>query len=450
MSDCFDSIPPPALRRPRLSLVPVLAVLAALFVIAILGPLELTTWLLLGPLAFAAFVFAIARLPLLIFWLVPVSMCWFTYLPLVHYEALVVLLAVLLALEAIHRLDGRRLTLEPIEWRYALFLIALLPGFFIAVSLWRYFGALKLYAVGLLGFEVARRGSRRFGREAMLWGSLLFVAITSVMLIARVAQSGVPGFKGALLRTYLSRLTWGSSNYVSAVLVLCMPATVLAIRLSPAGSRRRWCAICVLLAGLITPLFTASRGGFLLSVAYLLSLATRVRRSLGALAAVTASAFVALGVLLLTPFGEPLIARFTDPRAIDSITGRVLIWQAAWARCLSHLPLGVGAGQGLVTSDALSVTDPHNFLLSLLGELGVAALVLWVWMIFTLWRVGRALSEHLDTRHAGKALRATLALVFVNMLFEPTLTGNLYHLLFWWLIGIFYGLGALGERPARV
>jgi O-antigen ligase len=268
------------------------------------------------------------------------------------------------------------------------------------------------------------------------------------MLMMRVAQSGVPSFKGTMLRTYLTRLTWGSSNYVSAVLVLCMPAIVLAIRLTPRGSGRHWTSVGTLIASLVTPLLTVSRGGFLLSAAYLLSLAARVRRSLAAIGALAGVALLGTGILMLTPFGRGLALRFTDASSMNSVIARVLIWEAAWKRGLAHLPFGVGAGQGPLTKDALNITGPHNFLLELFSELGVPALILWLWMFATLWSVGRRLRTRPDTRFAGQAMIGTLVLAFFNMLFEPTLSGNLYHLLFWWLIGIFYGSGPLDARTA--
>ncbi len=43
------------------------------------------------------------------------------------------------------------------------------------------------------------------------------------------------------------------------------------------------------------------------------------------------------------------------------------------------------------------------------------------------------------TRTIGSAAIGTLSLTFFNMLFEPTMNGNLYHLMFWWIIGIYYG-----------
>ncbi len=417
-----------------LLLVPALAASTALFVLALRGPTDSVGLVISALLAFSGIGLVLARAPLFILWLVPVSMTVFYYMPLLHYEALVLIVAGVTLISALPRLGPRDLLLESIEWRYGLFLVALLPGLAGSLSPWRFFGTLKMYLVGFLGFEVARRGARHYGREAMLWGPALFCLITSGMLVTRVAELGLPGFKSVLLRTYITHLPWGTSNYVAAVLVLCMPGLVLLIGESPTASLRRGVAVGALAASLGTLLFTTSRGGFLLSVAYLLTLSLRMRRSIWVFL-IGAAGFGA--ALVATPFGRGSIARFTNQQSLDSVIFRVRIWGAAWERGISHLPLGVGAGQGVLQDDKLQWMDPHSFPLTLFSEGGPLVLATWLWVLLALWGASRRLKAEPGRRSAGHALRATLVLAFFNSLFEPTFTGNLYFLLFWWLAGIF-------------
>jgi O-antigen ligase len=153
---------------------------------------------------------------------------------------------------------------------------------------------------------------------------------------------------------------------------------------------------------------------------------------------------------MFTPLGHGLMLRFTDARSLESVFARVLIWQAAWQRGVSHLPFGVGVAQGLVTHDSLLATDPHNYLLTLFSEMGIPGLLLWLWLFAALWSAGRGLRAHPGSHEVGTALLATLAIAFFNMQFEPTLAGGLYHLLFWWLVGIYYAEGpAEASRAAQ-
>jgi hypothetical protein len=413
-------------------------VLFAVGFLGLLHPLSLTAVVLAGA---TALVLALLNVPILVLWLVPLSMAAYAYLPVMHYEILVLLLAAGLLLQAARSPGGFRLALQPIEWCYALFLLAVLLSVVNATNLWRFGGGVKIYVVGLIGFEVARRGAARFGREALLWGPLLFVALTSAMLTLRIAQSGVPSFRSSELRSYLTQLPWGSSNYVAAVIVLCMPAMVYVIRV--ASGWRRWAAAGILTWGLATMLLTVSRGGFVLSVAYLGALLLRTRRSLWIALGVAAAA---AAVLLLTPPGHAITERFTDARSMESVLWRTLSWRLAWARGLRHLPFGIGAGQGLYArGDLLGSADPHNFLLTLFSEDGVLGVLTWLAVLAALWQAQRRLGSAAESKYVGSAMRATLVLVFFNMMFEPTMTGTLYHLLFWWLMGIYHGVGYPAE-----
>jgi hypothetical protein len=427
--------------------VPIAATLALLLAFGFAGPRDPAFWLVVGPLAVATLVLALARTQLLVLWLVPVSMCVHVYLPVLHYEALTLLLGGALLLGAWSA--GRPLArhLEPVEWRYLVFLASLLPGIAVASSLWRFGAALKVYIVGLVAFEVARHASRRFGPVAMLLGPAALAVITAAQLAWRVAGSGIPGFRSVEMRVYLSDLSWGTSNYVAAVLVLCLPALLLIHGATRRTSWRRWAGLGALAAALAGVLVTTSRGGAVIAGAYLVSLLAGLRRRLGIAVAILA---VLGGALAMTPFGQGLVDRFTSQRGFDSLVFRVFIWQNAFMRGWDHLPFGLGAGQGLITNDRLQQIDAHNFLLTLFSESGALAVAAWVWMAAALVGRARRLAAHDATRARGVALGATLSVAFANMLFEPTLVGNLYHLQFWWLTGTLYGAddGVDGRPPA--
>ena len=122
------------------------------------------------------------------------------------------------------------------------------------------------------------------------------------------------------------------------------------------------------------------------------------------------------------------------------------MWAATWQRGMAHLPLGVGTGQGVIQHDLLAWMDPHNYPLTLFSESGPLAVVGWVALIVVVMRTTGRARARLGV-DATRVLHATVALGFLNSMFEPTFTGNLYFLLFWWLIGT---LEAGAVRPGAV
>jgi hypothetical protein len=238
-----------------------------------------------------------------------------------------------------------------------------------------------------------------------------------------------------MLRVYLSDLSWGTSNYVAAVFVLCLPSLLFLVAQSRETIWARVAAVGTLAGSLAGLIVTNSRGGAVLAALLLGSSLRAVRRRP---VSILLTAVVIIGVVAGTPYGRALVGRFASQKGADSLIFRAFIWQAALLRGWTHMPFGLGAGQGLVTSDRLQEIDAHNFLLTLFSESGPLAVAAWVWLFLAVWKRATTLRTHPGTAQAGNALAATLILALANSMFEPTLVGNLYHLLFWWIVGIYY------------
>jgi hypothetical protein len=429
------------------TLAPAIAAVLAVFAVASFGATSPWGLALLAPAAVLLFTVLLTGLPLVLFWVVPLSLHAFVYLPLMHYEALVLVLAVPVLGRELPAWRSGGWRLPAFEGRYLLFLASILPGFVVATSAWRFVGTLKIFVIGLMAFELARRGGRRFGHASMLWGPAGFLALGTLSLMANAVLGDVPLFRSAEMRAHFSSLPWGSSNYIAAVIVLCLPGLALLVLTHPRGSAGRWLGIAITGGVLAAILFTTSRGGFLLAAAYLLALAGRARRMPWLVLGVPVAVVLAL---LFTPFGQNLLERFVDARSWLSMSFRVAIWGLALARGMSHLPFGVGAGQGVLQSDALQTADPHNFLLFLFSEMGPLTLALWLWTIAALRRRAIACLGAPETRGIGAALRDMIVLALANSMFEPTLNGNLYHLLFWWLAGTLVGSAEAVEARREI
>ena len=393
-------------------------------------PIALAT---LGALALAGFGLALVSLPVLLFWACPVLVILPLYLPVFPYEALIVLLALPLIGSTLTGFLERPPVLDAIQWRYALFLLLVLPGATGLESWWRYLGQLKMFVIGWLAFEVTRHAVPRFGREALLWGPALFCAATFAQLGVTIVTSGVPMFKSVELRSTVSNLGWMRANGIPSTMLLCAPSMLLLVRLTPRRSWRRVAATAALVSSFFASLLVAARGPFLLAVGFLISVAVRVRRSWWVGLAV---GMLILTPLLWTPMGQGLVERFTNSHALESTLFRFNSWSIAWQRGVTHMPWGLGAGQGIFQSDRLLDEDPHNFALTLFSEEGPLAMLVWFWMMWVLWRAAGRMRRQPHTHWASTALRGTIALALMNAMFDPTIKSNPMYHLFWWNLGL--------------
>jgi hypothetical protein len=407
-------------------------VVALLLAVSTLGPTSPGGLAILALAGGTLLTLALRSAPLLLVWAVPVSMCFFVYLPLLHFEALTLLLFGIGAIPRLRTARLKDLKLDAVQWKWLLLLLAMLPGYLAVVNQWRFFGTLKMYVVGWIGFELARRLSRTFGREAVLWGPAFFCLITTAQVVVQIVRSGVPAFKVVAMRTAVTDLGWAHANGVASALIVCTPALMYLVRISAPGSWRRSLAISGVVSVLVTSLLVAARGPFLIIIGYFLATMIRLKRS--AVAALAGVGVVAL-LLAFSPIGQGLVERFTGPEVLMSAFFRVQAWDVAYHRGVEHFPWGIGAGQGQMQNDELLDEDPHNYLISLFSEVGLPATLIWLWLFATLWKRGARLRARRETALVGRALVGTLGISLINALFDPTLISNTIHLLFWWVLG---------------
>ncbi|MDZ4339605.1 MAG: O-antigen ligase family protein [candidate division NC10 bacterium] len=123
---------------------------------------------------------------------------------------------------------------------------------------------------------------------------------------------------------------------------------------------------------------------------------------------------VGLGVVLwpfclpgVASFGER-IASLVDPAA-GSLQVRLAIWQGTLRMIRDHLWMGVGAGNfplafvpyrdaAIYQNPGMQVEHPHNEVLNALAELGPAGLLVILWLLVRVVRLGRALARRADLR----------------------------------------------------
>lgn len=413
---------------------PVAAVVGLLFCISQLGPVHPLSLLILALVGGFLAVQTARLAPVAFFWLVPLSMSVYWKLWVQPYDLLIIGLAGLMLLDRLSTFRWRGVHLPTVEWRFLLFLGCLATTFLAPYSLSRLLVTAKVYTMGLVAHEVARYAVPRFGRRALLIGPALFICTICASLVLLSREKAIPSFQALGHRNALTDLDWGNSNYVAAVVVVCLPG-LMYLLLEAQRSFEKIASRVMIGISVWTLFLTTSRGGFLLGAGYLASRAVRARQALVAVAGFAAL----LTGIAFTPFGERILGRFTDPQGMFSVAARFSVWGGAWERFSQNMPFGIGHGQGWIRNDRMGAIDPHQFLLTLLSEGGIPALVLWLWLLAALWSDGGRLARE-GEKLVGSLLRATVVLGFFNSLFEPTFPGSLYFVLFWWLAGIFRGV----------
>jgi O-antigen ligase len=199
----------------------------------------------------------------------------------------------------------------------------------------------------------------------------------------------------------------------------------------------RWTSAVLVVAIGILQVVIASRAATLLFFVGLLAqlMAQHLKRNLGLIfVTVAGTAF-----LLSTPIGDRFISRFSELKDLGSIVIRIWFFQEAWRRLVDHLPWGIGLGQGATFPDKLQNNDPHNYWLVIGPELGVIGLILWVVVLFVLWRQIRAVSRTPGWTGIGLALQVSFWLSQLHTVVEPTFQGVQYQFVYFWLFAGYLG-----------
>src|SRR2546430_11723620 len=116
------------LKHRILDRLPLLLVPAALFAVGRWEPASPGVLAIVIPAAVALFAVAFVTAPIVVFWLVPLSMVSAVYMPVWPFELLVLLLAGILLFRNLPAMRLDAIRLGPVEQRYLVFLALLLPG----------------------------------------------------------------------------------------------------------------------------------------------------------------------------------------------------------------------------------------------------------------------------------------------------------------------------------
>jgi hypothetical protein len=435
----IGSIPAPFGGRWTWQLAALAIALAAVILTTVytaFGPISIPGILVLGPALLAAGVWLLFAKPQALVVLTPALMP----LPLIGYflpyELMLTVLAVVLLLHVLRAKDPWLYRLNRIEVVYLVFCVwALFTGFWCSDMI-RYPLGVRRLGFAFISMWVAYRVVRFVPRP---WFELGLVAAAGTLTFATLAKRFSTGFSGqqALIsRGTATDLGWGWANYIAALLLLLTP---ILLYLALYG-KVRWLRLA---SWLVIPMLTVvqmiivARGALLLFAGGILAQVTGSSRRWRLLALAAAAAV--LTVLIVGPWGEGIVMRFTSLRELSSGTIRIWYFREGWRRTLDNLPWGIGLNQGYLYPDKLQGLDPHNYWLDLSSELGVLGVIGWLAVLLVLWMRIRRFARHPAFQHEGLALQIVFWISQIHTMVEPTFQGNQYQFLFFWILGGYFG-----------
>ncbi len=408
-----------------------LSILTAVATFASETPLRFLLPGLIGLACVAAFV---ARRPALsVAWL-PVLMVPPEFLKVFAYEVAAVLVFGILLVAGIFRRREWVWQLDPIELTSLGFLAYGAFTYLWVVNTWWWLFMVRKLILGFIALWLGLRLGRWIPRHLLLGG--ISAGACAVAALAMYVSMTVGLTQDFVARTEATNVGWANSNSLAALLVLLLPTAML-IALRPGNVIDRiiaWSAI-PLIASVISA--AGSRGG---SVAMAVALVAMLARHRISRRGVLASAAIVLGAMamLVGPTGRMFVERFSSTKDQFSILVRLLFWREAWRRMV-HLPFGFGLGQSMYYPDKLFGSNPHNYWLEILPEVGLIGTAFWIATVVLIWRRARKLNRTPGLEADGHALLVTVVVSQLNCLYEPTFTNLQYTFMFYWIVGVYLG-----------
>jgi O-antigen ligase len=403
--------------------------------------------------------FAIACVPLLLgilfgrdlwHWALPIS-CFALLVPTASgfrtYDAIASVVVVAGVLAILLRRNRRDWKLTLGDVLAVATLVVPLLGLAAVVSPLSFAGVFKDFLVFAGLYLVLTRVVPAERRDVLLWSFPVLGSAIGLQLMNRVAGVGSLLLQRTWFRNFYTDLGWGQSNYIAAVLLVCIFGTLLLM-----ARNRSWLAFVVSALAILIMLqsfsVTLSRGataslaiGFLVTI---LLWGWRLRL------AGLVLAFFGAGALTVTQSGQVLLSRFVDPLEYASWLTRLQYWELAWNRFLQRPWTGIGLNQGRYMGDRLGSENPHNIVLTYLMEQGLLGGLLIVTIIVTIW----VACWRLRSSSRGGAERATRAIslglvtaTFLHAMVEPTIPSYIITVPFVFFL-VWLSLPRASERAA--
>lgn len=290
-----------------------------------------------------------------------------------------------------------------------------------------------------------------FFRDAILRRRALYALAASLALVLALSfliAAGMP-VAGPLRGSPGNPVVF--KQYLTHGVLMAYGAFLFAeLALAEASRRRRMLWFAAAIAAAVNVIFLGQgRTGYLLLVILAVYLGyTRLHWGRLALGVAAMAAIITAAVLIPGPFQQRLglgadeqTSRISEDARISNAE-RLELYRASLAIIRDQPLLGVGTG-GFPRAYAEKARDgkvpeirnPHNEYLLIMVQLGLAGLVVLLYLFWTQWRLAPRLATPLEW-HLARGLALTMA---VGCLFNSWLLDHTEGLLFAWLTGLLFG-----------
>jgi O-antigen ligase len=231
-------------------------------------------------------------------------------------------------------------------------------------------------------------------------------------------------------------------------MMLCLPLGLLFAGAVARDKRLLYITAAALMG--VALLLSSSRGGFVAFLAEIIVLVLLTQsKSHGKLGLKTALSVLLIGAVVGGAFfvgGETSLTRIAETSTTEDVTtGRAHIWRQTVAVIKSNLPLGAGLGAfgvAYTPHDNLSgmerVEQAHNDYLQVLADAGIVGLLLGLFFVYLLIRLGLKAGRIENTYRRGVAIGAFAGCVaiLVHSIFDFVLHTTAISILFLVLVSL--------------
>lgn len=313
-------------------------------------------------------------------------------------------------------------------------LIPFLAVPFTVISFFSFLGGFKELALPVVLFLSLRRLVPREKSHTLLWVFPVVGLFAAGQLLWRTHELGSRIYDRLEFRNFYTNLGWGWSDYIAALLEMCLLGTFLLTLLE----RRRAVRLGLFLAML--PMLQA----FLILFSRAGTLALFVAGVILAVGQSGKKSAVGLGILALvvlvamaTPGGQVIADRFTDPKEFASYYTRIMVWIQSWNRFVAHPWTGIGLNQGRYQMDEMGDSRAHNPLLDALMDTGILGGLMFLTLVLVTYRMCMRAEPNGYTgrlRTVRAAMVAFITAVLLHAFVEPTISGYAMAFLLAWFI----------------
>jgi O-antigen ligase len=302
-------------------------------------------------------------------------------------------------------------------------------GFFIG---WSMYVMPAILFISLSQLVYCRENKDGLEKGWIIWG--LFVAGQLIIALGG-SGNGITGFE----LHYTANIYWARSNYIAAILEIPVLWTYHVMQQKRPESRFAMFAFVLCVVAL---LLTVSRGGILTILLCLLVYSLLRRKYIFLL-------FAGMVVGIMLPQFSSRFSDMLDSSNLD----RMYLWVQAADLFLKSPIVGNGPGDILLYSTFFTIaefmTDPHNFILTILVHTGIVGFAIFTAMMAVFFR--RAL--WINKKQKNPFYIVALCSAFFHGMVEPTFIGYAYSFIFWFCMAALtvqaHQLGYQAEKRAR-